>query len=241
MPASTTNGDVGRILNSPKMDRILDQIAALPRDWHGAGTVSDKMLSALAERCPGAYEFTAETGTGRSTLLFSHLSRDHLVFAQDDRGDGDSLDRVQTSPLLKPGIVTFVVGPTQVTLPRHDLPEHLDVVQLDGPHGFPFPELEYYYFYPRIRTGGTLIVDDIQIPSIRAMFRILRKDRMWQLSGLVGQTAFFTRTDAPTLDPTGDGWWLQGYNRLPLVRGLVQKAKASPRLKSAYQTLCRRP
>ncbi len=217
----------------------VDQIAALPKDWHGAGTVSDRTLRAVAEHCPGPHDFTAETGTGRTTLLFSHLSRSHLVFAQDDSGGGDSLSRVQESPLLKPGVVTFIVGPTQVTLPKHDLPDSLDLVMLDGPHGFPFPELEYYYFYPRIRTGGTLIVDDIQIPSIRAMFRILRRDEMWHLNGVVDRTAFFTRTDAPTFDPTGDGWWLQGYNQPSRARGLVQKAKAkaSPRLKSAYRSL----
>ncbi|MHA3024412.1 class I SAM-dependent methyltransferase [Mycobacterium sp. BMJ-28] len=220
------------------MDTI-DQIAALPGDWHGAGTVSNRTLRALAERCPGPYDFTAETGTGRSTLLLSQLSRNHVVFAQDDSGSGDSLQRVRASPLLRAETVDFVIGATQLTLPTYEFGNDLDLVMIDGPHGFPFPELEYYYFYPRLRPGGVLIIDDIQIPSIRAMFQILKADQMWQLDTVVDQTAFFTRTDAPTFDPVGDGWWLQGYNHPSALDNFVQKAKshAPPRLKAVYKVL----
>lgn len=174
------------------------------------------------------------------TLLLSHVSRDHLVFAQDDTGYGDSLNRVKESPLLNPGVVRSVEGETQLTLPRHDFgAEQFDLVLLDGPHGFPFPALEYYYFYPRVRTGGILIIDDIRIPSVRDMFHFLRKDAMWHRDAVVGQTAFFTRTDAPTVDPLGDGWWLQGYNRQPLWYRTMQKAKqqAPPLVKTAYRKI----
>jgi len=109
-------------------------------------------------------------------------------------------------------VVTFVLGPTQVTLPRYGFDARFQLVVLDGPHAWPFPDLEYYYFYPRIETGGLLVVDDIQIRSIRRMFEILEADAMWRLDEVVGNTAFFRRTDAPTFCPTGDGWWEQGYN-----------------------------
>lgn len=166
----------------------------------------------MAKHVPVAVQHSAETGTGRSTLLFSSLSRHHLVFAKDDRDDGSTLDRVRESELLIPGVAEFIVGPTQTTLPGHDLPE-LDLVFLDGPHAFPFPQLEYYHFYPRVRAGGMLIVDDIQIPTVRQLYRFLRRDRMWRLNGVVARTAFFTRTTAPTLDPLGDSFQRQGYNR----------------------------
>ena len=137
------------------------------------------------------------------------------MFARDDRDDGGTLDRVRESELLIPGVVEFIVGATQATLPDYDLPSPLDLVFLDGPHGFPFPHLEYFYFYPRVRTGGLLIVDDVDIPSVRQLYRFLRRDRMWHLNGLMARTAFFTRTSAPMFDPLGDGWPQQRYNQSP--------------------------
>jgi len=207
------------------MQSALEDIQALPQDWHGAGTVSNRVLDVIAQHHPEPLHHTAETGTGRSTLLFSHLSPDHLVFAKDDQGDGDSLKLVRSSSLLRSSAATFVVGPTQLTLPACQLPQALDLVLLDGPHAFPFPQLEYYYFYPRIRPGGLLILDDIQIPHIAGMAKLLRDDDMWHLNAVVDDTAFYTRTLSPTLDPTGDGWWLQGFNRRSRAAALRHRVR----------------
>jgi len=190
----------------------LAAICALPNNWHGAGTVSDAVLVAIASHCAGGLTHSVETGTGRTTLLLSHLSRDHTVFTKQDRGDGDSLDRVRASSLFAPDAVRFVEGPTQVTVPRYEFTEQFEFAMLDGPHAFPFPYVEYCYIYPFIATGGLLIVDDVQIPTIRVLADILRKDAMWRLLEVIGQTAFLQRTDAPTTDPLADGWESQGYN-----------------------------
>ncbi|MGA3030001.1 MAG: class I SAM-dependent methyltransferase [Candidatus Limnocylindrales bacterium] len=191
----------------------LAAICALPNDWHGAGTVSDAVLVAISRRCSGGLTHSVETGTGRTTLLLSHLSRDHTVFTKQDRGDGDSLDRVRASSLFVPAAVRFVEGPTQITVPRYAFSERFEFALLDGPHGFPFPYVEYCYIYPHIAPEGLLVVDDVQIPTIRVLVDILRQDPMWQLREIVGQTAFLQRTDAPTVNPLEDGWQLQGYNR----------------------------
>jgi hypothetical protein len=192
---------------------ILAAICALPNDWHGAGTVSDAVLVAMANRCAGRLTHSVETGTGRTTLLMSHLSRDHTVFTKQDRGDGNSLDLVRASSLLAPDAVRFIEGPTQLTVPRYAFAEQFEFAMLDGPHGFPFPYVEYCYIYPHIASGGLLVVDDVQIRTIGVMVDILRQDSMWRFLEVVGQTAFLQRTNAPTVDPLDDGWWLQGYNR----------------------------
>jgi hypothetical protein len=109
--------------------------------------------------------------------------------------------------------VHFVVGPTQRTLPQHQFDHPLELVLLDGPHGYPFPELEYYYVYPQLREDALLIVDDIDVPTIFNFYRFLREDEMYRLVETVHTTAFFARTSASLFDPTADGWWLQNYNR----------------------------
>lgn len=54
-----------------------------------------------------------------------------------------------------------VFGPTQLTLAAYRHPHRYDVVLIDGPHGWPFPELEYWHFYQHMRPGGILIVHDV--------------------------------------------------------------------------------
>lgn len=125
---------------------------------------------------------------------------------------------MRRSPLLRPNVVTFVEGPTQATLPQHRFIEKLQLALIDGPHGYPFPELEYYFLYPHLETGARLILDDIHIPTVHNLFQFLRRDAMFELDDVVQTTAFLTRTSAPTFDPFGDGWWQQGYNARPLLR-----------------------
>lgn len=202
----------GDSLPSMELDRVIEEILALPPDWHGAGSLKGRVLKAIAKHAQAVeVQYTAETGSGKSSLLLSHLARRHLVFAMDD-GNG-SVRRVQESSLLKPGVVDFIEGPTQQTVPAYTFQEPLHLVMLDGPHAFPFPELEYYYFYPQIAQGGLLIVDDIDVPTIHNLFKFLKKDAMFDLLEVVHTTAFFRRTDAPLFDPLADGWWLQGYNK----------------------------
>jgi hypothetical protein len=210
------------------MRDVVAEVRALGQGWHGAGTVTDAVISALDEHLAayGPVEHTAETGTGRTTLIFSQRSADHLVFTKDDAGDGDSLQRVRQSPLLDPSTVSFVLGPTQRTLLSHEFTARLDVAYLDGPHAYPFPELEYWALYPHLKTGALLVIDDVQLPSIANMYATLKADRMYEALGVVDSTAFLRRTDAPALDPYGEGWWEQGYNARPRLRHLPPKQRA---------------
>jgi hypothetical protein len=148
-------------------------------------------------------------------LVLSHLSQNHTVFALDI---GNSVSSVRRSAMLRPGVVTFIEGPSQRTLPKHHFSEKLQLALIDGPHAYPFPDLEYYFLYSHLDTGALLILDDIQIRSIHNLFEFLRSDSMFRLQEVVRSTAFFIRTEAPTFDPTGDSWHEQGYNARTLMR-----------------------
>jgi predicted O-methyltransferase YrrM len=215
-------------------DEILRRIAEISPGLHSAGTFSARTFEAIAQAARRRQiRNSAETGSGASTLLFSHLSQHHTVFAADN-GSG-SIANVRRSPLLRPNVVAFVEGPTQATLPRYRFTEKLQLVLIDGPHGYPFPDLEYYFLYPHLDSGALLILDDIHIPTVHNLFQFLRQDAMFELDGTVETTAFFTRTSAPTFDPLGDGWWQQNYNAKPLLRYTWQE-----RIKSILPASARR-
>lgn len=177
--------------------------------------MSPHVLHAIVRHAEGRdIRRSVETGAGGSTLLFSHLSARHTAFTV--QGDGAIITRIRSSLLFRPEYADFVEGPTQRTLPPHIFDQPLDAALIDGPHAFPFPQLEYFYLYPHLSIGGLLIVDDIHIRTVHEFYRFLRKDAMFELIDVVDRTAFFRRTSAPVFDPWGDGWWAQFYNRRPL-------------------------
>lgn len=188
----------------------MDWARAQPGWWHDAGNLNpvvlDRMVHYLGEidgHC------TLETGCGLSTVVLSNVSDVHLCFTV---ATGNSLEKVQAAPLLKHRNVSFIVGPSQLTLPRYSFTSSLDLALIDGAHAFPFAELDYFFVYPHIRPGGILVVDDIHIPTVGNMYEFLRADKMWQHLENVNYTAFFRRTDSSLFDPFGDGWERQRYN-----------------------------
>jgi len=201
---------------NPTTRDVLKEILQLQAVLHAAGTVSSDALTALARHASNRLPIrrSVETGCGATTLLLSHLSKHHTVFALDI---GGSVANVRRSPLLREGVVSFVDGPSQRTLPQHHFTAKLQLAVIDGPHAYPFPDLEYYWLYPHLETGSLLVLDDIHIRSINNLFHFLRSDEMFRLDEVVKTTAFFTRTDAPTFDPVGDGWNQQRYNARTLL------------------------
>lgn len=195
-----------------------------------SGSVPTEVLSALVRHTRDRQiNNSLETGSGKTTLLLSHISKRHTVFAID--GGTNSISAVRSSPILKPGVVSYVEGPTQQTLPTYGFESKLQLALLDGPHAYPFPELEYYFVYPHLDTGALLVIDDIHIPTIRRMFEFIAEDDMFELIEIVWDTAFFSRTAAPTFCPTGDGWTAQAFNknRFP-IESWLRKARRLSRV-----------
>jgi hypothetical protein len=200
------------------LDNIPDDvivISEITNDFHKAGVLSKETIIEIFKRTRH-YESiqSIETGCGKSTLLFSNISKKHFCFTLggSEVHDDGSLDAVKKNPHFREARVEFVLGPTQKTIPSFPFKERFQVIFIDGPHGYPFPELEYYFLYPHLEQGGLLIIDDIHIPTIGNLADFLKEDDMFEFMGNVSTTAFFRRTTAPLFDPYGDGWWLQKYN-----------------------------
>jgi hypothetical protein len=95
----------------------------------------------------------------------------------------------------------------------------LDLALIDGPHGYPFADMEYYFIYQRLKPGAFLIIDDLQIPNIGAMWNIIKEEEMFNVHKVIGdKTGILQRTDAAMFNPLGDGWWEHRYNRRRMPR-----------------------
>jgi len=232
--------DIERAGNDGYQDvgALLRELEKLPPDWHGSGLITVAALRAIARHASPGVASSAETGSGRSSLLLSHLSANHTIFSVDGAG---SLSRVRMSPLLRAETVRIVEGASQLTLPEFHPKQPLELVLLDGSHAYPVPEIDYFYLFPHLAVGGLLIVDDIHIPTIRSMFRFLREDDMFALVEVAGHTAFFRRTSAPTFDRLFGNWFEQRYNarHFPPIEQLKLRIPANTRAR--LKRILRRP
>ncbi len=192
-------------------DRIAEYERSPPE--HRAGTVDANVLQVLEDLAPQPLHWSMETGCGKTTILLSILSDNHHVFAYDDRAEErSSVAYYSNCPMFRSDRTTLIPGPTQQTLPAFSFTQPVDLALLDGPHAYPYPELEYYYVYQRLRAGALLVVDDIHIPTVHRLFTFLREDEMFRVAHVERTTAFLVRTTAPVFFPLGDGWEFQAFN-----------------------------
>jgi FkbM family methyltransferase len=207
---------------STLVERITEYEAKI--GMHRAGSLApaplDKLEWYLQSYFEGKAVRSVETGCGASTIIFAQYAAQHTVYCFDDRSeDRSSVSYAQNFPGFGHKYTRWIYGPTQRTIFSQPLEHAVDIVLIDGPHGYPFPELEYFAFYPWLQQGGILIVDDIHIPTINNLYKFLLQDDSFRADGVVATTAYFRRAEAAAFNMEGDGWWLQRYNaqRFPRV------------------------
>jgi hypothetical protein len=97
---------------------------------------------------------TLETGAGRSTLMFARKGCIHE--AVTPASDEIAAIRKEAEALgVDLANVTFRQGFSQDVLPTLVGPgEDLDLVFIDGGHGFPIPAVDFQYLAPRLKVAA---------------------------------------------------------------------------------------
>jgi hypothetical protein len=105
---------------------------------------------------------TAETGAGKTTVLFAALAKHHYCCTVSER----EADKVRAY-LERSGVpndkLTFLVGTTDETLSRFGSETLIDFAYIDGCHGYPFPALDWHYIDKHLNVGGIIGMDDAQV------------------------------------------------------------------------------
>jgi len=94
--------------------------------------------------------------------------------------------------------VTFRIGPSHEVL-AHWEPRPLDLVLVDGAHGFPYPILDWWHVAAHVRVGGTVLLDDAYLPAVGAIVDFARASDAWRVEDAVSfRTARVTKlSDEP--------------------------------------------
>jgi len=169
---------------------------------------SDEVLETIAAAVQPDWR-TLETGAGLSTVVFALRGAQHVCItpaaAEVERirdycaSRGIALDRV-----------TFHVERSERVLPSLVLPE-LDLVLIDGGHGFPTPFLDWFHGAERLRVGGLLVVDDIQLWTGRVLRDFLVEEPGWVLRDeFAMRAAVFEKT---ARSPALPEWFAQPFVR----------------------------
>lgn len=173
---------------------VTDALRSAPPGLHGGGEYWGLAWAALgwleSNVQPGWA--TLETGAGASTLVFAAAGAVHEAVTPDP----DEEERIRRDCAAR-GIdasgVTFRIGPSHEVLARWE-PRPLDLVLVDGAHGFPYPILDWWHLAPHLKVGGTLLLDDAYLPAIDAIVEFARGSDAWRVEDAVSfRTARLTK------------------------------------------------
>jgi hypothetical protein len=152
---------------------------------------------AFIERTVGPGMATLETGAGASTIIFAARGAEHEAVTPS----AEEADRIRAACVHR-GISTerlrFRIGPSHEVLPHWE-PRPLDLVLVDGAHGFPYPILDWWWLAPHVRVRGRMLLDDAYMPPITMLVDHLSGDRAWEVEGAVGYRTVIVRKHADAL------------------------------------------
>jgi hypothetical protein len=133
-----------------------------------------------------------ETGAGISTILFALRSSEHTCIT----GSEPEVKRLRAYALRK-GIslihVNFIVSHSQHVLPAL-VREDLDIVLIDGGHGYPIPAIDWFYSAPMLRNGGLVIIDNVELWTVLELKKFLLNEEAWKLVKSFPGSAVFEKT-----------------------------------------------
>lgn len=160
---------------------LTESLKRTPPSLHGESEFWGLAWEALAwlERNVAPGMTTLETGAGASTMIFAARGATHVAVTPS-RDEADRIRRACAEREIDDGRVTFHIGRSQDVLPALELPP-LDLVLVDGAHGFPYPVLDWWNLAPRLRTGGRMLLDDAYLPAVAGVVDFARTSPAWEL------------------------------------------------------------
>lgn len=198
----------------------------------GVWSTDESCYRFLAGKCR-AGDRTLETGSGISTILFGGWGVQHRCVAPG-QVEIDAIADYCRAHDISLERVTFDVAPSDAALtvlPADDPP--LDVVLIDGSHGFPVPMIDWYYGAGRLKRGGIVVVDDVHLPAVQILDQFLDLDPRWKS---VKRDPKWVAYERLSDGPVGEDWYMQPFYRQPdprVVRAGVTALKVRGRLGQA--------
>jgi predicted O-methyltransferase YrrM len=188
----------------------LEDLLARPPALHAGGTtwgISLRLahfLDAAVE--PGAS--TLEIGAGLSTIIMLRRGVARHISVTPYGAEFDAIRASCARMGIDATPLEAVCLSSQAYLPTAPLPA-LDLVLIDGAHGFPGPFVDWYYTVESLRIGGLMVVDDLQLVTGHIMADFMRADAKWDEVVRDDRFAVYRKRAHPIHDDRD--WLAQAY------------------------------
>jgi len=181
--------------------------------------VSDRVVKYIYSKLKAGHS-TIETGSGKSTFAFLLAGCNHIAISPNPLEEERIRKYCQENNIEYN--FKFICGSSTEELPNLvNGINHFDLIFIDGAHRYPFAEIDYHYTEKKLRVGGYLVLDDVQLPSVRNLFLFLKKEKNWRLEIVIDNTAFFVKFAEEIVI---DDWQNQGINaNYKIVSGIKYK------------------
>lgn len=135
---------------------------------------------------------TLETGCGLSTVMFA-LSRAHHICINPAKHEIEGIRDYCYQNNIPTSQITFYNDVSEAVLPRLEC-EPVDLVLIDGRHGFPAPFIDFYYSAAKLKVGGLLVIDDTWLWTGNVLKQYLLLESEWKLEAdFLPRTAVFRK------------------------------------------------
>lgn len=142
---------------------------------------------------PGMY--SCETGAGKTSIIFAKSGSNHWAITPSD-SEVENIKSISKSNNIDLSKTHFIIGFSQDIVPNLEFPEKLDILLIDGGHGFPIPQIDFSYLARHLKIGGKLLIDDIDIWTGKILVDFLKSEPSWKFETcLRNRTAVFIKTE----------------------------------------------
>lgn len=163
-----------------------------------------------------------ETGAGNSTITFLFGAPRNLVSIALEAELFGRIEGFCASAGVSLRPLEKYVGRSEWALPRLAADgRRFGLALIDGHHGWPNVFVDFCYLYAMLDRGGILVVDDVQLHSIKELARLLARDvTRFELVADLGKSLAFRKLTDET--------YLPEWNQQPYIVERSEKYERSP-------------
>lgn len=182
--------------------------------WNTGGFQAEHLLSLqrfLKSRLPASPRIL-ETGAGNSTITFLFLSPSKLVSIAPEQSLYERIVRYCEANDVSADSLEAHVARSEWVLPKLcdgvTDEKRFDFILIDGGHNWPMVFVDFFYCNYLLKPGGFLMIDDVQLHSVKELARLLTEQPGFTLALDLGKSLVFQRTSP---DPFLGEWSTEPY------------------------------
>jgi Methyltransferase domain len=160
--------------------RARDKMEVHPGADSGVWECAESFLLATEKLFIGKSVRSLETGLGLSTAVFCNLGFEHTSIVPSVNEKNELLNWMHRNNISTDKL-EILVDFSYALAPSTSLNGEFDLVFIDGNHGFPHPFIDYFYLSQKLKIGGYLAIDDIQLEIPGFLFEKIKKKPYWKV------------------------------------------------------------